>query len=393
MNIHDVQVELLGEIDKICKDNHIQYVLYGECSRSVCMKNTLMGCGTAIEIAMCQGDAERFVHIVEELRPFERYVEGLVNNPRYPYKYLAYGNSNTTDFNIKRNNYIKNKGIQIRIHYIDKMAEKSKKQILLAKLRKVINSKISNRGLWYLRFPLGLINLFVKIIGEKRVGCWYYNSMKRQSYINTWDDIFEYSNVIIAGKTVSTMNFEKIENVSVDGLELPIPKDYSVYFEDIFGTGWDKKSFGKRQMKSGQIVSATVGFEKLLSDSEIEKRIKNARDSHESALAERAFAYFSIRKVKKLWNLVLMTKEQMEFRRKFQEQKEYILNLDNEKDQKELYHILNPVILSLVYYSEKNMTYSVGTELDNKIEMFMLSRGQGKKVKRIRKLRKVAKFV
>ena len=30
----------------------------------------------------------------------------------------------------ERNNYIKNKGIQIRIHYIGKMAEKSKKKIL-----------------------------------------------------------------------------------------------------------------------------------------------------------------------------------------------------------------------------------------------------------------------
>lgn len=393
MNIHDVQVELLSEIDKICKENHIQYILYGECARSAFMQNTLMGCGTDVGIAMCQGDAERFVHIVEELRPSGRYVEGLINNPRYPYKYMAYGNSNTTDFNIKRNNYIKNKGIQIRIHYIGKMEEKSKKKILLAKLRKVINSKISNRGLWYLRFPLGLINLFVKIIGEKRAGCWYYNFMKRQSYIDTWDAIFEYSSVIIAGKTVSTMTFEKIENVSVDGLELPIPKDYSVYFEDIFGTGWDEKPFGKSQMKSGQIVSTTVGFERLVSNPQTAKMMQKARNSHENVWVERAFAVFSVRKVKKLWNLVLMTKEQVKFQRELHGQEQHILSLDNEKDQEELSELLNPVILSLVRYSKKGMTYSVGTELDNKIESLMLVRGQAKQVERIIKLRKKAKFI
>ena len=273
------------------------------------------------------------------------------------------------------------------------MAEKSKKKILLAKLQKVINSKISNRGLWYLRFPLGLINLFVKIIGEKRAGCWYYNFMKRQSYIDTWDAIFEYSSVIIAGKTVSTMTFEKIENVSVDGLELPIPKDYSVYFEDIFGTGWDEKPFGKSQMKSGQIVSTTVGFERLVSNPQTAKMMQKARNSHENVWVERAFAVFSVRKVKKLWNLVLMTKEQVKFQRELHGQEQHILSLDNEKDQEDLSELQNPVILSLVRYSKKGMTYSVGTELDNKIESLMLVRGQAKQVERIIKLRKKAKFI
>lgn len=392
MNIHDVQVALLCEIDKICKENHIEYILYGECARCACIQHTLMNCGPIIEIAMCQGDAERFAQIVEKEHSVTRYVEGLINNPRFSHEYLTYGNLDTTDFNIRRIDYDKNKGIAIHIHYIAKGAKRRKKQQYLTRAWSLINTKIVNRELWFIKLPLAIVNLFVKIIGEKRLGRLYYKALRKVSAIDTWENIFKYSNVNIAGKTLSTKQLAALGTVSAEGMEWPIPENYQNYFKKIVGADWETKPIGGK-MKAGQIVSTVVGFRSLLKDSHIQQAVISACGSREKIEYERVLTLSSVRKANRMWALVLMTQKQLEFQKLLQQQKDYILNLDEDKDKDELYSILKPVISSLVYYSEKHMTYSVGTEFDYKIEAIMLAKGQAKKVEKIRKLRKIEKYV
>ena len=62
----DVQLQLLKEIDEICKNNNLHYVLVGLNSLNAFRNHTIAKGSRITAIAMTHGDIERFCKIIEK---------------------------------------------------------------------------------------------------------------------------------------------------------------------------------------------------------------------------------------------------------------------------------------------------------------------------------------
>ena len=153
----EIQLELLQEIDNICSENHLNYILF-EIDGLNPFHKTKETPGL-ISIAMTQGDIDRFAKIIEEDYSENRYVEGIFNNPRYNPIHISYGNRNTTDIEILEISHNIHYGIQIIIHPINKSAELNGTKIegwnsrlsKEKKIRKTLNKRIENPKFWYVK--------------------------------------------------------------------------------------------------------------------------------------------------------------------------------------------------------------------------------------------------
>ena len=80
---HEIQLELLQEIDEICSNNGLKYILFGMNALNVYHNHSIKDGPRMVAIAMTSGDIDRFCKIIEEEYNENRYVEGIYNNPNY----------------------------------------------------------------------------------------------------------------------------------------------------------------------------------------------------------------------------------------------------------------------------------------------------------------------
>lgn len=196
----DIQLELLKEIDAICSENNLKYILFGDNALNAYNNHTIKDAARIVAVAMTQGDVERFCDIVEENYSQDRFVEGLFNNPRCNSLYVSYGNKNTTDISIVRGNYNNCRGIRIRIYYIKKrimndgtyVREWTKSLSKEKAMRKYLNTKIVSPDLWFAKAGLGMANGLYNLTGG---GKRYYKQLRSRTYIDKWEDIQECEEV------------------------------------------------------------------------------------------------------------------------------------------------------------------------------------------------------
>ena len=162
---HEIQLELLQEIDEICSNNGLKYILFGMNALNVYHNHSIKDGPRMVAIAMTSGDIDRFCKIIEEEYNENRYVEGIYNNPNFIPLYVSYGNKNTADFhmvNLNKNKYF---GIRIRIYPIRKFATLDGKVIgdmpnrivMERKFRKFVNKRVDNPKLWYVKTGLNVL--------------------------------------------------------------------------------------------------------------------------------------------------------------------------------------------------------------------------------------------
>ncbi len=390
MNKLDVQIELLKELDAVCRENNVKYFLQGETARSAYLNNTFQDEMVNLSVAMTQGDAERIVRILVSKSQSGRYYESLLNNPRYKQPYMVYGNLNTCDFSIVSGNYNKNKGIQIKIYYIENGENRNTKvRKIIKKGWKTVNTKILSNKLWFIKFGLSIWNILFKLIGEERVGRIYYRWLKKKGYIETFNDIKKYEKLRIGGHIYKTKIISDLMNVNVNSTAFPIPKEYDEYFRIVAGKNWKEKPLKQAKKKAGKIINTKIGYKKVIN--ELEKTITEARKNHEKIALANIFSKPYNRQIKRLWKLVLMTRKQVAFQQFFEGKPEAIRDLYNSNDDWET--VLNRAKLSVGRYAKHNMTYSINEDIDAKIEQLMLMEGKEKQIIKIRKLRTKKHFL
>ena len=114
----DIQLELLQELDEICKDNNLKYFLIGLNSLNAYLNNTIRNASRIVAVGMAQGDIDKFCQIIEKQNNSNRYVEGIFNNPNFLPVYVTYGNTNTTDFHMVGFNVNIHHGLHISLYLI-----------------------------------------------------------------------------------------------------------------------------------------------------------------------------------------------------------------------------------------------------------------------------------
>ena len=394
----EIQLELLQEIDDICSNNGLKYILFGMNALNVYHNHSIKDGPRMVAIAMTSGDIDRFCKIIEEEYNENRYVEGIYNNPNFIPLYVSYGNKNTADFhmvNLNKNKYF---GIRIRIYPIGKFAtldgkvigDMTNRIVMERKFRIFVNKRVDNPKLWYVKTGLNVLNGAYSLTGGSKQ---YYKKVKNNIFIDKWEDIQNYSKVKISTKEISTEHLKFIEKVDVDGIKLYMPKDQDAFFSDVYGEKFREIPIKARKQKMRVIEDTEVSYKEIKEDTK--DLLEEIRNIHEEIIWTRYKAKKESEAVANVWRLVQMTNKQMEFRKYFKENIDELLSydLDNEEEFEELYEKVEPVIIVLNRYAKYGMTFSIDAKSDALIEKVLLKSGMEGLVKQMKKLAKKQYFV
>ena len=359
MNIRqDIQLKLLQEIDEICSQNNLSYILIGKNSLNAYLNHTIKNASQVTSIAMPLGDMERLFDIIEMNYSKNRYVERFIKNDIL--HYIAYGSRNTTDLNIFNVNNKDNFGIHIRISPIYPL-DISKKE----------------------EHPNFILKRIYRYMGLNR----------HRYHPDDWDDIQNFSQVRISKTEFDSKLFSTIDKIEVDGIRLAIPHDADGFFTQIFGKDYRDIEIKPSMINEKQIIRTNKPFASVLN--EIEDIIIEANELNDEIKESSSKIKKDKRSVLRLWTLVQMTDEQVRFIDYFKDKTDYLFTLDlnDEKEYDELYNELKPVIDSLKKYSKYGMTFSIDEKTDSLIEKILIMENEKRLINRIRGLSEKEYFV
>ena len=377
----DIQLELLAEIEEICSQNNLNYVLFEVDGLNPfhTLKKENPG---FISIAMTQGDIERFSKIIEENHK-SRYVEGTFNNPRYDPIYVSYGNKNTTEIPILELSHKKNYGIEIIIHPINKSVNSDGSRIQAdkrlskeKKFRTTLNKRIENPKFWYIKTGMAVLNGAYSIAGG---GKGYYKKLMKNIGIDSWDEIQNYSEVNINEFDINVKKLDDLQAINANGIDIRVPKDT----EDFFIKRIENDN---REYDNNTIIDTEIGYEEVLN--ETEDIIKEAKGENEEIAWIKVKAKDEQSTIQKVWQLVEMTNIQVQYIDYFKDKSDKLskLDLNNKNDFDEVYDELKPVITDLKKYAKMDLTFTVNDKIDRLIEEVLTKKGDNVFLQKIKTL-------
>ena len=377
----DIQLELLAEIEEICSQNNLNYVLFEVDGLNPfhTLKKENPG---FISIAMTQGDIERFSKIIEENHK-SRYVEGTFNNPRYDPIYVSYGNKNTTEIPILELSHKKNYGIEIIIHPINKSVNSDGSRIQAdkrlskeKKIRTTLNKRIENPKFWYIKTGMAVLNGAYSIAGG---GKGYYKKLMKNIGIDSWDEIQNYSEVNINEFDINVKKLDDLQAINANGIDIRVPKDT----EDFFIKRIENDN---REYDNNTIIDTEIGYEEVLN--ETEDIIKEAKGENEEIAWIKVKAKDEQSTIQKVWQLVEMTNIQVQYIDYFKDKSDKLskLDLNNKNEFDEVYDELKPVITDLKKYAKMDLTFTVDDKIDRLIEEVLTKKGDNDFLQKIKTL-------
>jgi len=395
---YDIQLELLQEIDEICSKNNLRYILVGNNALNVYINHTIKDGPKMIGVAMTQGDIDRFCDIIEKQYSDKRFVEGMFNNPKFNPSFVNYGNKNTTYFNMVNLNNNLHHGIHVRIYPIRKSAKLDGNPIIAwtsrlkkeAKLRKLLNKKILNDKFWYLKWGLKILNAAYSLTGGSKR---YYKEIKKNIFIDKWEDIQDYSLVRVINREISTAVLKELNKYEADSVMLSMPKDADAYFTEVYNENYKNRVIKNEKIRNDVIVDTGVGYEKIIESTK--EIINETRNLHEEIVFERKKFKNEKKTVSNVWRLVKMTNKQIEFKQYYKENINDLLKMDltDEEQFEFVYDELKRPINSLRRYAEYGMTFSIDPKTDALIEKVLLMKDNEVLVSKIKKLSEKEFFI
>ena len=241
-----------------------------------------------------------------------------------------------------------------------------------------------------MKLGFGVLNKAYSLTGG---GTRYYNDVKKNTFIDKWEDIQNYSAVQISNKKINSKHFKETSKYEVMGIQISMPKEAFSYFRDIYGEDFKEINIRTKKDRKRAIVDTEIGYEKIME--ETKDILKEARSVHEEIVWERRKVRDEKDSVNNVWNLVKMTKKQIEYIDYFDENMDRLssFDLDNKAQFKELYEEVEPIIFTFKKFANRGMTFSINPEADELIKNVLIKSGEGDLVKRIDELSKKEYFV
>lgn len=141
--LHEVQVEILKDVDRFCKENNITYFLIAGTLLGSIRHGGFIPWDDDIDIGMMRDDYEKFIKLYPCDKTNKYFVQALENDPDYWHSYAKVRKSNTLMNEKKICNLNLNKEIFIDVFPFDNVADGGYEKVKLrANIVKVIRETI-----------------------------------------------------------------------------------------------------------------------------------------------------------------------------------------------------------------------------------------------------------
>ncbi len=354
----DIQRELLGELNSICEEHDLKYVLGPSGTKLLYVTGNLPDNLSSMDVYMAADDFLKFEKIVRTMD--DRFVEYFLNNMDQRNFLHRYGNSKTTYINLRHLRKYNKNGIFINIGIISKPQNSRFKKHISGFLEGfwAAKNKCSNSGRVGIKHFFGsFCGCIAKIFGENTIANFIYNYRKNNFWVKSWDDISKYKYVLVNGKKVHVDIFKDLEENRLGNLKIITPKDKSRYLTDIYGENFENTEM-KPPVKGEWIIEDTeIPYSDVIEALESEGYMQEYYENLDSQLRILAGGGKYRKVINKSWNIYLMARQWYDLKGIYGQKKEYFEKLLSNKDYLLLYNELEPFLDFNKKWSDRKVPY------------------------------------
>lgn len=249
-----VELDLLLQFDVICKKYGLKYFLIGGSLLGAIRHGGFIPWDDDIDVGMFREDYDKFIELKEEFKaPY--FLQTPHTDPEYAYSYAKLRNTNTTCVSKMFMYQDFNHGIFLDIFPFENWIEANGEELF----NRIHQLAIENST--YMR----LKNPHLDRLNKDRVQQWcgrnpidVYDEM--QSLASTYKNVkTEYVSKLVytyfyGQETYPRILFDKLENVSFEGFNIPIPSEYDKILTKFFGDYMSLPPVDKRDGGHGGAV-------------------------------------------------------------------------------------------------------------------------------------------
>lgn len=239
VKLHHVELEILNEIDKICKNNNIEYFLIGGTLLGAIRHKGFIPWDDDLDIAMTRDNYEKFINIAIDELDNKYFLENYKTNPDCYFPFTKIRKNNTI-MDEKATSHIDNhKGIFVDIFPFDNLENKDSFLTLLRVLliRSITETVFVKKGVYksffkYCNHPL--ISLCFSIFSCKKL----FNMQEKMCIKD--DDSSKYYASLIGAYAFKKECFLKKELfpltiATFEGKEYFVFKNYDEFLRSVYG--------------------------------------------------------------------------------------------------------------------------------------------------------------
>ena len=264
-DVQKKRLELLSEIDEICRNNDIKYSLFGKAMLQAVRTGHYIDTHGDISIVMTQKGCRKFIRAFNELNPENRYLDCMDTNPMFHRFCVRYCASDTLDFSVSRSGCGDRFGIYVTIEIfrypsrdrnlnkIDRMLEQGWEATFDMK-RSFLKVEISRR----------IVSLICAVLGRKYVAkrlFWHFmngprKKNKSEYFVKPfWKERSYYPSYLHKYHT----------NITFEGKQFSAMTLYDHYLKQAYGPMWETREIPMaKDFRLTRIIDVNVPSEEYL---------------------------------------------------------------------------------------------------------------------------------
>lgn len=367
-----IQLDLLSELDSLCRKENISYILTGYTARAAVRNHTLPQTALVPTIGMRYEDA---VHLSKLVQSQNRHVEDAISARKISRLVMRYSHSGTTCIRVDEWNSFRYPGICVEIELMRPVPCKGVFNKMIKVLEATVSLSAKFRGLSpFWRSVLAVVIPFEKAMLRMAYSGRYFKNQHRLRIAR-----FPQKSV-----EIPTMLVDERQEVEVSGRRLFVSRDVERYlaieFEQTRPQDDPERSLNDLALT---VIDPQVPCEQSLElVRELYGKGPNVNWVHQFILRGRM--RFLRKKIHKHWDLLFYTRDRFDLWRQIMPQKERICQLYRAGDIQALREGLAPYLIALERNASKGLTLCFDKELLD-IALFLLEKdGRGAYARQLR---------
>lgn len=237
IKLQQTLVEILREIDRICRANNIQYFLYGGTLLGAVRDGKIIPWDDDMDIVMFREDYDRFAELCKTELDKKYALQTCFNDPGFPLLFSKVRKNGTFIWEEKRNYHMDNNGIYVDILPLDPYYNAGKRAEIGFKIMDFYDI-ICNHKKWRMKKPIK--RLIYHYAMKKSPEYWY---KKREAFLRWCNKHIQSDYVCSFGSHYKPMRkrimkkewFGKHSEIEFEGMTCMAPQHPEKYLIHLFG--------------------------------------------------------------------------------------------------------------------------------------------------------------